>query len=194
MRWLVVRRPLGRRFAWGLNDGWHLDVGSQRLGAIGPGEVRCLRRWAGIRTSPIKVRGVSGSNMEPRATRTSAREMRVGLNVAWTSKTPRTARPSWSGASGPSYAMERRHGPRVVRWRRGRVGRAVIRDVAIRAAPVRCPHKCAPSHAPTLSPNTPHNPSVVATSRSAGHPTTPRTTRPGSGPCEVARRSKPMWL
>jgi hypothetical protein len=164
-RWLVVRWPLGRRFVLCLNDGWHLDVGSQRLSAIRPGEMRCPSRRPGIRvvlgpyvghqtprTSRVQGPGVSGSNMEPRATRTFARQMRVGLNVTWTSKTPRTARPSWSGASGPSYARGRRHGPCDARWRRGRVGRAVIRDVAIRAAPVRCPHKWAPNHAPALHP------------------------------------------
>jgi hypothetical protein len=48
------------------------------------------------------------------------------------------------------------------RWRRERVGRAVIRDVAIRATPVRCPHKRTPNHAPTLSPNIPDHVSVVA--------------------------------
>ena len=96
-----------------------------------------LKGWARLR--PLYV---PEQAHPPRArSRGTKYEIRVGWNVAWTSKTPRTARPSWSVASGPSHARGRRHGPRDARWQRERVGRAVIRDVAIRAAPVRCPHK-----------------------------------------------------
>jgi hypothetical protein len=136
-------------------------------------------------------RGAQQRGIRPRAGPPPAL-VRVGLNVTWTSKTPRTSRPSWSGASGPSYARGRRHGPRGARWRRERVGRAVIRDVAIRAAPVRCPHKQNPEPrpntftrrprpherggdrhgAPPIQPH-PVHPSAVATSRSADQPTTP---------------------
>ena len=113
-------------------------------------------------TSRIEVRGVSGSNMEPRATQTSVREMRVGSNVIWTSKPSWTGRPSWSVSSGPSYARGTRPGPSNARWRRERVGRAVIRDVVIRAAPVRCPHSGAPNHATARAPNASDHPSAVA--------------------------------
>ena len=118
----------------GSEAGWVvLGVGLSSAG-VGVGDSRCPCRRLG-------VRGVWAPSVGHQTPRTSAREMRVGSNVTWTSKTPPTAPPAWSVSSGPSHARGRRPGPRDARWRRERLGRAVIGDVAIRATPVRCPHK-----------------------------------------------------
>jgi hypothetical protein len=82
--------------------------------------------------------------------------------------------------------------PRDARWQRERVGEAVIRDVAIRAAPVRCPHKWTPNHAPALSFNAPDHGSVVAMSRSAdpaNHTPHPDPSAPNFGPCGPSGRN-----
>ena len=68
------------------------------------------------------------------------------------------------------------YGPRNARWRRERVGRAVICDVAIRATLVRCPHKQNPEPRNSTRIQRLNHESVVATSRSASpssHPPHP---------------------
>jgi hypothetical protein len=140
-RWLVVRQ---RRGGWACLPRWGR---AQR--AHPSCRQHLFRTWACFGAMQPRSRGpprLKGSR------RRGFGLMRVGLKRQMDVEPPRAARPRAPGHLALMRARGRRHGPRVARWRCGRVGRAVIRDVAIRATPVRCPHKQNPNHATALHP------------------------------------------
>jgi hypothetical protein len=178
-RWLVVRGRLGRRFALSAST------------AGDPGRLMSLygtpndpgHEIAGPGRLVVNYSPRNGPDLRARDAGRFERHLDVENAPDHRAAGPGRLAPQMRGVGDTDRAM--------LRWRRGRVGRAVIRDVAIRANARPSPHKQNPQPRPPTSSHAPNHESVVAISRSADHPATPRgTPHRGARTPSFGRRGK----